>query len=268
MKSSTLLLCFLLVSTTHGQIQIVDTAPGTNQVALSSTYTQDFDSLTGTGISKPWTDNVTLPGWYSTQQVIGAGFVGGVDSWGPTGWQGDRSLGAAGTISTDTLIAVSFKNLSSTTLTSASVAFDGEQWYRQAGSPQKPSSLLFSYQIFEAGSGDVYFYGNTGWTFVPALEFASPNASLTTAANLDGNDPANSVRGISSLIAGFTLAPGQELWLSWGSYSALGVPIHGLAIDNLSVSFITAIPEPAAFAGLAGIGALGLALSRRRARLG
>ncbi len=138
----------------------------------------------------------------------------------------------------------------------------------QAGNPQKPSSLLFAYQIFEAGTGAIYKDENIGWIFVPTLAFTSPNATLTAAANLDGNDPANSVRGISSLITGFTLAPGQELWLSWGSYSALGVPIHGLGIDNLSVSFATNIPEPAAYAALAGLGALGFALSRRRARLG
>ncbi len=264
MKSSTLLLCFLLVSNTHGQIQIVDTAPGTNQVVLFGTYAQNFDSLTGTGLSMPWTDNVTLPGWYTTEQVIGAGFVGGVDSWGPTDWQGDRALGAAGTISTSSLIAVSFKNLTSTTLTRASVAFDGEQWYRQAGNPQKPSSLLFAYQIFEAGTGAIYKDVNIGWTFVPALDFTSPNATFNAAANLDGNDPANSARGINASFVNFTLAPGQELWLSWGSYFELGVPIHGLGIDNLSVSFASSIPEPASYASIAGGLILGFAALRRR----
>ena len=264
MKSYGLFLGLVFTTAACAQIQIVDTAPGANQVALSGTYTQNFDSLTGTGLSKPWTDTVTLPGWYTTEQVIGAGFVGGVDSWGPTGWQGDRAFGAAGTISTDALIAVSFKNLTSSTLTSVSVTFDGEQWNRQAANPQKPSSLLFSYQVFEAGTGAIYADEHIGWTFVPSLSFTSPNASLNASSTLDGNAPANSLRGISSFIDGFTLLPGQELWLSWGSYSALGVPIHGLGIDNLSVSFASSVPEPASYAAVSGGLILGFAALRRR----
>jgi hypothetical protein len=265
MKTSYLLLCLLFVSTTHAQIQIVDTAPGTNQVALSGSYTQNFDSLTGTGSGRPWTDNVTLPGWYITASAYGLGFGGGegISSMGYVGGQGDRALGPVGSISHDELIAVSFKNLTSSTLTSVSVAFDGEQWNRQAANPQKPSSLLFSYQIFEAGTGAIYIVENTGWTFVPSLGFTSPNASLNASSTLDGNDPANSVRGFVSFVNGFTLAPGQELWLSWGSYSALGVPIHGLGIDNLSVSFAT-VPEPASYAALVGGLVLGLVALRRR----
>jgi hypothetical protein len=265
MKKLSLLLCLLLVSTSHGQIQIVDTAPGSNQVALSDTYTQNFDSLTGTGTLKFWTDNSTLPGWYITDSAYGFGFGGGEGIWslGYAGGQGDRALGPVGSSGIDALIAVSFKNLTSSTLTSVSVTFDGEQWNRQAANPQKPSSLLFSYQVFEAGTGAIYADEHIGWTFVPSLGFTSPNASLNASSTLDGNDPANSVRGFVSFVNGFTLAPGQELWLSWGSYSALGVPIHGLGIDNLSVSFAT-VPEPASYAALAGTLALGLVALRRR----
>ena len=76
------------------------------------------------------------------------------------------------------------------------------------------------------------------------------------------------MRGFVSFVNGFTLAPGQELWLSWGSYSALGVPIHGLGIDNLSVSFAT-VPEPSTYAALLGGLVLGfVALRRRRTACG
>jgi hypothetical protein len=272
MKTSALLLCLLLVTNTYGQIQIVDTAPGSNQVALSGTYTQNFDSLTGTGSSRPWTDNATLPGWYVTSTIYGLGYGVGEGIWslGYAGGQGDRALGAVGSSGIphisgiSDLMAVSFKNQTSSTLTSVSVTFDGEQWSRTNATNQKPSSLLFAYQVFDAGTGAIYFDENTGWTFVPALDFTSPNATLSAGSTLDGNATGNSVRGIQSFVDGFTLAPGQELWLSWGSYVLpLGTPIHGLGIDNLSVSFAT-VPEPASYVALVSGLVLGFVALRRR----
>jgi hypothetical protein len=181
----------------------------------------------------------------------------------------DRALGAKGGNGRTELFAVRFANATSLTLSGLSVAFDGEQWYRNPSITPRPSTLRFEYQVFEAGQGGAYADYHIGWVSVPALDFISPNAALTTAENLDGNVPENSVRDIQALIDGVSIAPTQEIWIRWVSYSVpLGVPIHGLAIDNLSVSFAAAIPEPAAFAGLAGLGALGLALGRRRARLG
>ncbi|NDC75406.1 PEP-CTERM sorting domain-containing protein [bacterium] len=273
MKTSYPIFCLVLVTTTRGQIQIVDTSPGANQISPSGTYTQNFDSLTGTGAGKPWTDNATLPGWYVTDSTytFGFGLSEGIYSLGYAGGQGDRALGARGSpSSTDMIFAVRFKNLTSSTLTNVSITFDGEQWNRQAATNQTASNLLFAYRVYNSDSGAIYSDVNdSGWTYDPALDFTSPNASLTAGSTLDGNAPENSVRGINALIDGFTLLPGQELWLRWGSFGGpYGIPIHGLGIDNLSVSFITAIPEPAAFAGLAGLGALGFALSRRRSRLG
>jgi hypothetical protein len=73
------------------------------------------------------------------------------------------------------------------------------------------------------------------------------------------------VRGIQSFIDGFTLLPGQELWLSWGSYGVhLGTPVHGLGLDNVSVSFASSVPEPASYAAVSGSLILGFAALRRR----
>jgi hypothetical protein len=273
MKSYGLFLGLVITTAAFAQIQIVDTALGANQVGVTGSYAQNFDSLTGTVGGRPWNDNVTLPGWYVTSTSYGLGFgVGeGIYSMGNTGGQGDRALGALGGSGIPDIsgisdfMAVSFKNLTSFTLTSVSVTFDGEQWNRTAATNQRPSSLLFSYQVFDAGAGAIYFYGNAGWTFVPALDFTSPNATLTTGSSLDGNAPENSVRGIQSFIDGFTLLPGQELWLSWGSFARpLGTPIHGLGIDNLNVSFASSVPEPASYAAVAGGLILGFAALRRR----
>ncbi len=236
MKIFTRLLAVFATTAVQAQIEIVDTAPGSNQISLSGTYMQDFDSLTGAGTLRPWTDNTTLPGWHSTGEniILGFGVAEGIYSLGYAGGQGDRALGAIGSPPTlGHLFAVSFQNLTASTLTSVSVTFDGEQWNRQAANPQRASSLLFAYQVFDAGTGVIYRYDNTGWTFVPSLDFTSPNATLNAGSMLDGNAPQNSVRGINATINGLALAPGQELWLSWGSYAVpLGTPSHGLGIDN------------------------------------
>lgn len=258
-------------ATVTAQINIISTSGNSSQTALGSPYRQHFDSLTGTGALIPFVDNETLPGWYATNDgslILGSGLGQGVYSLGATGGQGDRALGArnGSGVGNSKLFAVRFANATSLTLTGLSVAFDGEQWYRNPSITPRSSTLRFEYQIFDAGAG--YEYKSTGWVSVPGLDFISPNAALTTAENLDGNAPENSVRDIQALIDGVSIAPTQEIWLRWVSYGvALGIPVHGQGIDNLSVSFV-AIPEPAAFAGLAGLGALAFGLSRRRARLG
>ncbi len=271
----------LLVASTVGaraQLQIVDFSTAINQVTLNGTYAQGFDIPVSPtpAPSTPWINNSTLSGWYSTSSSI-KDYGGSLLSLGPVTGTGDRALGASGSISSNVYFGVRFQNLSSAAIYGTLIEFDGEQWYRRQqtnGSqigPQVGSKIEFSFKIFEPGLGGLYLEeDNATWTYVPELTFISPNATLNTnQIFLDGNAPENSVRDIQALVTGFTLAPGQELWLRWSSQDVPGgVVSHGLGIDNLSVSFITAIPEPAAFAGLAGLGALGFALSRRRARLG
>lgn len=61
--------------------------------------------------------------------------------------------------------------------------------------------------------------------------------------------------------------PGEMLMLAWhgGEYGTLLA--HGVAIDDLVVSFgTTPIPEPASFATLLAAGACGIAFTRRRRR--
>jgi hypothetical protein len=144
------------------------------------------------------------------------------------------------------------------------VDFDGEQWSRGANSPQVDYSLFFSYQIFSSGSGSISV--SSGWTSVPELTFTSTNVALPSSSSLDGNDPANRIADISSLITGIDLAPGEEIWLRWSTKN-LAYPqnYHTLTIDNLTVNF-TAVPEPATYAAF--LGAFGLLVaihSRRRA---
>jgi hypothetical protein len=58
--------------------------------------------------------------------------------------------------------------------------------------------------------------------------------------------------------------PGQEIFLRWLDIDDSGND-HGLAVDDFSVRFSIAVPEPAT-ATLAGLSALGLFFWRRNRR--
>jgi hypothetical protein len=159
-----------------------------------------------------------------------------------------------------------FVNTSSQTISGFSVSYDVEQWYRAANSPQGTNTLHFYYIVYSATVSQVQEVGNIlgpGWTHVAEATFTSPNASLTTASVLDGNLPENQGR-ISATITGITLAPGQKLWLGWATFDEPGND-HAFGTDNVSVSF-SAIPEPATFAALLGMGSLAFACGRRGRR--
>jgi hypothetical protein len=269
------LFVLLLISSalTQAQIQIVDSGASGEQVDLNGTYNQGFDIPVAPNPAPytPWVDNATLAGWYSTSIGI-KDYGASILSLGADGGAGDRALGAAGALGGKAYFALRLQNLSSSSVSGVSVKFDGEQWYRRAQSngPQTPSNLTFSYQIFAVPQNHLYSDDdNTAWTYVPALTFVSPNATLNTnQIFLDGNAPENSIRGIEAFFTGLDVAPGQELWLRWGSQDVqAGIVAQGLGIDNLRVSFTTTVPEPTSYSVVAGAGALlATLLCRRRAR--
>jgi uncharacterized protein len=246
----------------RAQIQIVDSGAIGNQVNVNGAYTQNFDTLNGTSETGSWVSNETLTGWYATAPVLSKVPNLGLIDGGSQAGGGDRALGASGRNGADSYFALRLVNTSSLTITSFTITFDGEQWYRKANSPQVPTALSFSYKIFEVPEDGSHIY-DRDWNYRSELDFVSPNATLTTSSFIDGNAPENSVRGLTSLVTGLSLAPGQELWLRWGSVDiAALVRVHNLTIDNLSVSF-TAVPEPAAFSALLGLAGLALATRRR-----
>ncbi len=144
-------------------------------------------------------------------------------------------------------------------VTDFSVSYIGEQWSRGENATQVSDSLAFSYQIFDAGTGSLAF---SSWISAANLDFISPDAGLSTAANLDGNLSENQA-AVSGAITGSSLADGQELWIRWLATDGLSITDHHLAIDNLTVTF-GAIPEPAAFAAWLGASAALTAGLRRR----
>jgi hypothetical protein len=86
-----------------------------------------------------------------------------------------------------------------------------------------------------APSADAFWTGNRSWTILDAA-------------------------GAGSVAGTFTITNDQSVWSEWGSFSTI---TNGAGVE---LQWTSAIPEPSAFAGLAGLGALGFAALRRRRR--
>jgi hypothetical protein len=255
---------------TFAQIQIVNSGATGSSINLSSAYSQNFDTLANTATNlNAWVDNSTLPGWYAYQNSSG-----GITSYranGPyqlasLGGNGasDRALGSGldSGVGDAVSFGVQFQNSTASLITSLLVSFDGEQWWRGSTPLGQTDSLNLSYQIFDPGQGAVSVFA--GWTSVETLSFTSPITGFGTGP-LDGNLAANRIANINATITGFSVAPGQELWIRWTATNLEGINDHTLAVDNLNVTF-GSIPEPSTyslvFAGLAAT----VAVFRRRIR--
>ena len=212
--------------------------------ALGSPLTENFDSLASSG-TPAWSDNVTIPGWYSqfitnptnpTTYATGNGGsnTGALYSFGVAGTNPvtDRALGSVGSNTTgDVYWAVKFTNNTGATITSLNVSYVGEQW--RTGGTVIAQTVDFQYQ---ANNPSVITDANTptnNWLDYDPLDFTSPVLGTTTAGALDGNAPANRV-ALSGTIS-VTVNPGQEIWLRWKDVNHPNND-HGLAIDDLSVT--------------------------------
>ncbi|MFO1440414.1 MAG: Ig-like domain-containing protein [Verrucomicrobiaceae bacterium] len=218
------------------------------------TYTQDFNSLQGTtnnttGVA--WTDNSTLPGWYSSHTTYGvtnatlggavATFDGtsvaqnvGLFSFG-TAASTDRALGSRSTSAvggmTNIYYGVRLVNNTASTITSFTVAFTGEQWHKNGGTTAH--TLPVQYQLGATG------ISSGTWTAVAT--FSSP-VNTATIATLDGNAAANR-RGVAGRITGISWAPGSELWIRVADGNESGNE-QSLGIDDF---VFTAEDETAVF---------------------
>ena len=263
--------CLLLAS-------VIATASGAS-AAVTYTgvpYTQNFDTLASSGLDTLFTDDSTLPGWtaysgdsgytnsgpfpFSINPVgtatadaydadTGSANAGELYSYGSAG-SSERALGSlASGSSFDFFLALQVTNGTTQALSSFTLQYDGEQWRRGNNATQRAESILFYYRI-----GGTALDSTGTWTSVGSLDFVSPDISAAAAAALDGN--ANKVTLSQTVSA--SLNPGESIWLVWVDPDNAGTD-HGMAIDNVSLSFV---PEPGS-ALLAGAAA-SLALLRRR----
>lgn len=217
--------------------------PADAQISFSGgTYSQNFNTLVT--VSAPWTNNVTLPGWYASKANAdatnllagtGSGTTGGIYSFGISGVNPltDRALGSVAGSSTTYAYGLRFTNDTGLTITNLTVTFTGEQWRNGGGI--STNTLAFSYG--SSGSPITDSYAAATWNNFPALNFNSPIVTAGASA-LDGNSPANRMVFANTPLAGLTVPPGYEFFLRWSDVDDTGSD-HGLALDDLTVSFQT-----------------------------
>lgn len=255
MSSKFLVAAVALAAAASAQATVSVTSPAFN-------YSQSFDSLASTG-STAFVNDTTLVGWSlfrgagtSLAVTAGTGSAngGGFYSFGSAG-STERALGSVASGSTLTLnYALALTNNTGVALDSFTLAYDGEQW--RNGGVAAAHQLTVQY-----GFGATYA-GVTTWTNAGAgFDFTSVVGS-TTAAAVDGNT-AGRVAGLGGTIA-TNWAAGDTLWVRWTDIDNASFD-HGLAIDNVSLTVTTAVPEPGTYAMLlAGLGAVGFIARRRR----
>ena len=210
---------------------------------LESPLTETFDTLASTGTGIAWTDNATIPGWYSSRVTYNSGTgssnAGALYSFGVAGTNPvtDRALGSVGSGSTGIVFyGVRFVNNTGNTINSLDVSYVGEQWRNGGSSTATPSvaqTADFQYQVANAGAITAINTPSTGWLDHDSLDFTSPIFGTTTNSALDGNAAANRTAKSSTLT--LTVGPGQEVWLRWRDIDHPNND-HGLAVDDLSVT--------------------------------
>ena len=206
----------------------------------AGSYSQDFDMLPASG-STTWTDDSTLPGWYSqrsgssgTSIEANAGTSGALYSYG-TGSTPERALGSigSGTATAGNFAhGVQLQNTSGQAATVNSLAYTGEQW-RKGGETVAQVVTLW-YKTSPTPITSLEPSADAGWTAVPLGDFSSP-VNTTTGTSLDGNDPAN--RTAISINPNLFVPAGNYLMIRWKDPNHDGTD-HGLAIDDVSLGWI------------------------------
>ena len=128
-RSAVFVLATLIVQSARAQIPM-----------SKGIYAENFDSLSSlVGASIPWTNNVTLPGWYASKTVAptavtnynagtGSSTTGSLYSFGSGGLT-ERALGSLASSTTgDFVYGIRFVNDTGFNRTNILISFTGEQW--------------------------------------------------------------------------------------------------------------------------------------------
>ncbi len=220
------------------------------QVLLSKgSYTQNFDTLpdaSGGKTNASWSNDKTLPGWYAASKAKGdyknirisdgESKVNGLYSFGSTNASKDRALGSIAS-SSPVVIAygVRLKNDTDKPLDNFTVSYTGEQWRNSTPSGNE-QALVVSYHTSASAITNPAPEATEGWTDVADLNFMRLQHSAG-GAGLDGNAADNNKKYTDAPLTGLTLKPGEELFIRWVDTDDEGQNDHGLAIDDLTVSF-------------------------------
>lgn len=211
----------------------------------AGSYSENFDTLANTGTTNSWTDDTTLPGWYS--QRSGTGTTYAADTGSSTGGN-LYSYGSAasteralGTIGSGNAAAGSFahgvllQNTSGSSIIINSLAYTGEQW-RKGGATAAQTVTLW-YQVSSSAITALTPTSNAGWTALTSGDFSSP-INTTGGATLDGNAATNRT-AISAFDPNINVPDGNYIMIRWSDPDHTGTD-HGLAIDDVSIGWGTA----------------------------
>lgn len=223
-------------------------------LVFNGSFSENFNSLTSTeGTGNTWTDNSTIPGWYSSQTTYnvnhGNSPAVALYDFGSSG-SSDRALGCiTGSGATVIYYGVALQNVTGGAITALQIQYHGEEW-REASAAA--DTLTFQYLVGNPSGNNI---ANGTWTTVSSLNFTGPQYGSGTS--LDGNAAANSAN-VASMLTGLSIASGGDFWLRWMDNDVTGNDA-GLAIDDL---FITAVPEPSEWGLIAGVFLFGLVALR------
>ncbi|HLK96993.1 MAG TPA: Calx-beta domain-containing protein, partial [Hymenobacter sp.] len=214
--------------------------------AGSLTATQNLNTLP-TSSSATFTQNSTIVGIYAERTGNGTTVVpnngssnaGNLYSYG-TGTNEDRALGSVGSSNAaagNFTYGYRLKNETGSTITSLRIQYAGEQSRNSAAAAQ---TITFAYLISSAAitTTTPATALPAGYTAVAALDFTSPITGGTAGA-LDGNAAAN--RSIMDAAIDVSIPDGSEIMLRFYDPDHTGAD-HGLGIDDLSVTAMTAGP--------------------------
>jgi hypothetical protein len=221
-------------------------------VKLGSALVGALETNTGWTFSE--TGDITANTTYAAQ--LGDGAAGDTWSFGAFN-QDDRALGTLrGSTSLVSMFGASFTRSfvdASIIDIYVKITFTGEQWRLGATGVADRLDFEYSRNATSLTTGD--------WTDFNALDFNAPVTTGTANFQLDGNLAANQTAVSNSTT--FTVPSvlnGQDFWIRWKDFDAVGTAEHGLAVDNFSM---TVVPEPSTTTLF---GALGLAMLLRRRR--
>lgn len=211
--------------------------------AVDQTYSQDFNTLVGTGTS----NSFALANWESNRAIYiasdGQSTTGALYSFGSTS-ASDRALGSLNSGSTPKIyFGTSFKNNSGQELNKIAVSYKGEQWKignKTVGGVRVADTLYFQYSLEASGAAD----STANWVTVNELSFISPVTNVSDA-KVDGNAAENSKTVSGDL--NVAVPAGATLVIRWSNErSTVGVAgsRDGLGIDDLTVTFGEGGEEP------------------------
>lgn len=205
-------------------------------------YTQNFNSL-GIAEDNPWTNNVTLTGWYAASSEEGyytsyrssnAVTNSGIYSYGV---DADRALGSiTNQVSMAIVFGALFQNNSGVMLNSVQLTFDAEHWHRSEtnllGHQRTKVSYVVGSPVSIAASD---LFTNNAFIDLPEAYLISVD-TLRTDAQLNGNDNAVTI----SVSFPVSIDPGEQFFIRFFDEDTNFKDL-GLAVDNLSITFSSAV---------------------------